>query len=194
MTPSTVVLIGAKDLTCACIPKKVKSYPKVQSPRTQYLHRCKASHCEHSPNFFLQSRRLVFATMTVSRPKVLLATAFSFPSWTAILPSSDRMRCFTASATVKLFETVWSSVPKSKHPWCSHRILVTYVDMPEAILNKTEQFGSTKCAKRDRVVQMTRRSYGETKTKLRVACADCTVMCLCCTRNDISRKHICISY
>lgn len=115
------------------------AYPKEQSPRTQYLHRCKASHCEHSPDFFWQSRRLVLATTRVSGPNILFATALCFPSRTAILLSSDRTPCITSSATVKLRETVSSSRLKSRHPWWSHRVLVMILDMTEDILKTAER-------------------------------------------------------
>lgn len=112
------------------------TYPKTQLPQTRYLHRCKPSQWEHSLGFFWQSRRLVFATIRLSGLRSLLPTALSFPFWMAILPSSKRTLCRTASATVKVCEIFSSRRPKSKEPWLSHRVLMINLEIIEVILGR----------------------------------------------------------
>lgn len=90
--------------------------PNVQLPATRYLHRCNPSHRVHSPAFFWQSLRLVFATTRLSGLMKFPLVIGCFPSLIAITPSSKRTE--RSSATPKPSS---SSCSKSKHPWFSHR-------------------------------------------------------------------------
>lgn len=113
------------------------TYPNLQFPQIQNLHRCNRSHCEHSPFLFRHSRRLVLATIKLSGLRHFPTTAFfCLPSWMAMLPSSKKTLVRTESSTVKLWARRAFRLSKSKHPRLSHRVLVINLETTEDILKR----------------------------------------------------------
>lgn len=109
----------------------------MQFPQTKYRHRCKPTHCGHSPGFFWHNLRLVLATIRLSEQISWPPALFFLPSWMANLPSSKRTFRRTDSATVKFCAMVLSRRSKSRQPWLSHRVLMMNLEITEVILKRS---------------------------------------------------------